>query len=145
MDTPVKLPYLNGEKPSSREYLRITEYVVIYFECGLNDTPHWCIHTVDDDGDQLIFEALGSTGQAFHYQSRSVNMDKSKSEKQEIHIGRIEADVWSEIPSLFSGVPVSTQAGWSCQNWVMQAIEALKKMFYLEEDNSGLESVQVKY
>ncbi|KAH7130650.1 hypothetical protein B0J11DRAFT_504411 [Dendryphion nanum] len=88
--------------------------------------------------DQLIFEALGSTGQVFRYHSRSVDMDKSKSEKQRIHIGHIEADVWPEIPSLLSGVPVSTQTGWNCQNWVTQAIDALKKEHYLEENDLGI-------
>ncbi|KAF2187219.1 hypothetical protein K469DRAFT_125718 [Zopfia rhizophila CBS 207.26] len=120
-------------------------YVVMYLNCDADDTPHWCLYTVDDGGDELIFEALGSTGQAFRFHTRSVCMDRSQSRKEKIHVGRIEADVWPEVPSLLAGVPVSKQAGWNCQNWVMQAIEALKNESYLEVHDSGLANVRGKY
>ena len=117
----------------------------MHLDCQDNDTPHWCLWTQDDGGQELIFEALGSTGHAFRYHTRSVIMASSKSEKKQIKIGRIEADVWPEIPDLLAGVPMSTQSDWNCQNWVMEAITALKKVNYLEEDDSGLTYVQGKY
>jgi hypothetical protein len=122
-----------------------TIYVVIYLNCETNDTPHWCLHTVDDNEHELIFEALGSSGVIFRYNTRSVDMDSSTSKKQKVKIGRIEADVWQEIPGLFAGVPMSRQAGWNCQNWVMQAISVLQGEGYLEEDEGGIAYVQGKY
>ncbi|KAF2257650.1 hypothetical protein CC78DRAFT_205367 [Lojkania enalia] len=120
-------------------------YVVIYLNCDPNDTPHWCLHSIDDDGDELIYEAFGSSGTSFRYNTRPVVMASSKSEKEQVKIGRIEADVWPEIPNLFAGVPMSTQAGWNCQNWVMEAISALKGEGFLEEEEGGLAYVQGKY
>ncbi|KAF1993677.1 hypothetical protein P154DRAFT_567864 [Amniculicola lignicola CBS 123094] len=120
-------------------------YVVIYLSCADDDKPHWCLYTIDDSGNELIFEALGSSGVTFRYNSRPVDMDKSLSEKQRVKIGRIEADVWPDIPSLFARVPMSSEVGWNCQNWVMQAISALKGENYLEEDERGVAYVQGKY
>lgn len=120
-------------------------FVVIYTDCDDNDTPHWALHTVDDKADELFFEALGSTGMFFRFSSGEVDMKASESEKQMVRIGRIDADVWPEIPGLLEGVPVSTQAGWNCQNWVMQAIEALKTVHYLDEDEDGIACVGEKY
>ena len=119
--------------------------VVIYLNCDPEDIPHWCLWTTDDYGSELIFEALGSTGQAFRFNSRSVRMLTSKSDKEKIPIGRIEADVWSQTHDLLKGVPMKTQAGWNCQDWVAEAIEALKEAGFLERNESGLSYVQRKY
>ncbi|KAK2757048.1 hypothetical protein FQN54_005017 [Arachnomyces sp. PD_36] len=121
-------------------------YVVIYLNSDGWDVPHWCLWTRDDDGNELIFEALGSTGTRFTYHSRPVDMLKSESRKTTPHIGRIEADVWDEVPELLEGVPMNNDdPAWNCQNWIMEAIQALQREGYLEEDEEGLSYIRHWY
>ncbi|KAF2477216.1 uncharacterized protein BDR25DRAFT_44365 [Lindgomyces ingoldianus] len=118
--------------------------VVICLDGHDEDVPHWCLWTLSDGGDELIFEALGVTGSSFHYNSIPVVMDKYASVKQTHRIGRIEADVWGEIPGILEGLPMSEETGWNCQNWVMQAINKLREVGYLEVDERGIAYLEEK-
>ena len=121
-----------------------TLYVAIY-RTSANDIPHWCLYTIDDDGNEIIYETLGSAGASFGYNTRSVIMENSGGLYRTIEIGRIEADVWPEVADLLSRVPMSNASGWNCQNWVMQGIAALKKEDFLEEHKKGLDYIKAKY
>ncbi|KAF2014549.1 hypothetical protein BU24DRAFT_423470, partial [Aaosphaeria arxii CBS 175.79] len=102
--------------------------VIIYLDASIHAVPHWCLYTKGDYGEERIFEALGITGQEFNFNTSYVDMANCDIEKQIIHVGRIEADVWDEVPSILAEVPVSSQMGWNCQSWVMSAIEKLLKI-----------------
>lgn len=121
-----------------------TLYVAIY-RASDHDIPHWCLYTVGDYGNEAIYEALGSAGMSFRYNTRSAIMRNSRELYRTIKIGRIEADVWPEVAALMSRVPMSNTRGWNCQSWVMQGIAALKKEDYLEEDNKGMNYIKNKY
>lgn len=120
-------------------------HVVIDLNANREDVPHWAIWTRDDDGDELIFEALGSEGAKFTFNCKPVSMYESSSPREAPHIGRIEADVWPDVPDLLKTVPMSNEPGWNCQNWVTQAIEALRKEGFLEEGERGTACVQSNF
>jgi hypothetical protein len=120
-------------------------YVMVYLNADEEDVPHWCLWTCDDHGNELVFEALGITGKNFTFNSRSVDMAKSHSRKVIPRIGRIDADVWPEVPDLLKTVPMNKEPGWNCQNWVMEAIAALKREGFLEEDEQGTAYVRFKF
>ncbi|KAF2790072.1 hypothetical protein K505DRAFT_391497 [Melanomma pulvis-pyrius CBS 109.77] len=88
--------------------------VAIYLVGDEGDLPNWCFWATDGDGDEVIFEALGSTGHAFRYHSKPVRMYTADSRKEAPRIGRIEADVWLGILDLLAGVPLRTKPGWTC-------------------------------
>lgn len=121
-----------------------TLYVAIY-RASDTDIPHWCLYTMDDYGNEAIYEALGSAGKPFRYGTRSIVLRNSRDLYRTVKIGRIEADVWTEVAALLSGVPMSDSDGWNCQSWVMQGIAALKKEDYLEENKKGMDYIKNKY
>lgn len=123
----------------------MAELHVAIYTCEEEDVPHWCLYTVDDDGDGRVFEALGSTGHKFKYHTRDVDIAKSATLSETVEIGRIEADVWPEVPDLLKAVPMSKKQGWNCQNWVMEAIAALKREGYLERKKGGMSRIESKY
>jgi len=121
-----------------------TLYVAIY-RASANDIPHWCLYTIDDYGNEKIYEALGSTGSPFTYHTESVVMENSERPYRTVKIGRIEADVCLEVADLLARVPMSSASGWNCQNWVMQGIAALEDEDYLEGYKKGKNYIKSKY
>lgn len=122
-------------------------YVAIEL-CADEDIPHWCLYTVDDDGDETTFEALGFLGENFGFNSQRVHhLVDSAPISATPSIGRIEADVWPEVPDLLRQLPMGDlrEEGWNCQNWVLEAIAALKQVDYLEEDEAGMVYLRSRY
>ncbi|KZF22384.1 hypothetical protein L228DRAFT_248062 [Xylona heveae TC161] len=123
----------------------MAELHVAIYESSPDDVPHWSLYTMDDYGNEMVFEALGSTGGEFKYNSRAVRMLLSDSLSEIPKIGRIEADVWPDVPDLLKYVPMGNRKGWNCQNWVMEAIASLKREGYLEENAAGMNYIRSKY
>lgn len=121
-------------------------YVAVYKTRGFN-VPHWCLYTVDDNGDEMIFEALGPTGGPYQYHTQDATLQDSLEISETPKVGRIEADVWPEISTLLNELPLggTGDRGWNCQSWVMEAIAALSKIGYLERDEGAIERVQKIY
>jgi hypothetical protein len=121
-------------------------HVAVYKIRGFN-VPHWCLYTVDDNGDEMIFEALGPTGGPYQYHTQHTTLQDSLDISETPKVGRIEADVWPEISTLLKGLPLggTGDKGWNCQSWVREAIAALSKIGYLERDEGAIERVQEIY
>ena len=121
-------------------------HVAIYKTRGYN-VPHWCLYTVDDNSDEMIFEALGPTGGPYQYHTELTSLQDSADILETPKVGRIEADVWPEIPTILSGLPLGGMGdvGWNCQSWVMEAIAALSRIGYLERKEDGIERAQALY
>ena len=121
-------------------------YVAIYATgVSAQIIPHWAFYTEDDQGNGMVYEALGSSGHDFKYHTKYVDILTSKSLSEYPRIGRIEADVWPEVPDLLKQVPMSTKSGWNCQDWVMEAIAALARKSYFEEDAEGINRIKSLY
>ena len=58
-------------------------------------------------------------------QARYVNLEASESLWRLVYIGRIEADCWPDFQEALANVPMSSVAGWNCQNWVWDGINSL--------------------
>lgn len=119
--------------------------IVAIYKCGDQDIPHWCLASIGDYGEEKVFEANGSAGQTFTYAERSIDLDNSAGLKVRVAIGRVEADIWPETPSLLRSVPISNAPGWNCQNWVMSAINTLRQTGHLEESTQGTAYLNTMY
>ncbi|KAK2754241.1 hypothetical protein FQN54_007120 [Arachnomyces sp. PD_36] len=126
----------------------MAEVYVAIERCADEDVPHWCLYTMDDEGNEVTFEALGTLGEDFHFNSQPVHdLTHSESIAATPRIGRIEADVWPDVPGFLRQLPMGDlrEVGWNCQNWVLEAIAALKRIGYLEEDGEGMGYLQPRY
>ena len=102
---------------------------------------------MDDSGNEMIYEALGPTGGPYKYNTRHTTVEREEDISESPRVGRIEADVWPSIAKLLNGLPMGGTGtrGWNCQSWVMEAISALRGEGYLEEDEEGIDRVQLMY
>lgn len=93
----------------------------------LKGAKHWSFLLHKSGGYAIAYQVTGSTDTYTYKDPEEVQIKKSQTYMGRVDVGNVETTGIGRVEEVFKNVPITRgDLQWNCQNWVIQALKALR-------------------